>query len=114
MWVQFHPGDRRSDRGERNEFQISANIEEAHGFALQTYLKVFLRVHTQDNDGDDGDDDDDDDDDDDSDDGGDDNDDTQEALILMECWSRDEPRGLGPECSQGPLDIPGMCSLHHY
>ena len=55
---------------------------------------------------DDGDDDDDYDDDVD-DDGEEDDDVTQEALVLMECRSGDEPRGLGSECSQGPLDIPG-------
>ena len=42
-----YAGDRRSDRGERNELQISANFEKDYGLALSTCLKVYLIISSQ-------------------------------------------------------------------
>ena len=39
-----YAGDRRSDRGERNELQISANFEKDYGLALSTCLKVYFII----------------------------------------------------------------------
>ena len=96
-------GDRRSHRGERYEFQIATKAEESYGFALQTCVKVTnikykkkvsvqqcpslskSRYHCGYF--------------------------AQETVLPLERWSRNEPRGLGPECAQGSLDLSGC--LNH-